>query len=138
MKINYKVLIVAVHFMFLLYVVQFKAFYYFLYLKWASDLNPCSIQTDLRVKEMKAFFFFSQVSGVRLVWGCSCWLRMLRAMWLDLRWCSLPWSPPPRRPCQVSSTPIEVTVHFQWRRLNANKLNYPSDLTQNNNLNSNP
>lgn len=106
-----------------------KHFYYFLYLKWASDLNPCSIQTDLRVKEMKAFWGFFQVSGVRLVWGCSCWLRMLRAMWLDLRWCSLPWSPPPRRPCQVSSTPIEVTVHFQWRRLNVNKLNYPSDLT---------
>lgn len=35
-----------------------KHFYYFLYLKWASDLNPCSIQTDLRVKEMKAFWVF--------------------------------------------------------------------------------
>lgn len=58
MKINYKVLIVAVHFMFLVYVVQFKAFLLFSFLKWASDLNPCSIQTDLRVKEMKAFWFF--------------------------------------------------------------------------------
>lgn len=130
MKINYKVLIVAVHFMFLVYVVQFKAFLLFSLFKmsfWLESLQYPDRSSCERNESLLVFFF--QVSGVRLVWGCSCWLRMLRAMWLDMRWCSLPWSPPPRRPCQVSSTPIEVTVHFQWRRLNANKLNYPSDLT---------
>lgn len=130
MKINYKVLIVAVHFMLLVYVVQFKAFFIIFFI-WNELLTwiPAVSRPIFVWKRWKPFGVFFQVSGVRLVWGCSCWLRMLRAMWLDLRWCSLPWSPPPRRPCQVSSTPIEVTVHFQWRRLNVNKLNYPSDLT---------
>lgn len=63
MKINYKVLIVAVHFMFLVYVVQFKAFLLFSLIEMSLWLESLQYPDRSSCERDESLFVFSAGFG---------------------------------------------------------------------------
>lgn len=130
MKINYKVLIVAVHFMLLVYVVQFKAILLFSLFEMSFWLESLQYPDRSSCERDEAFWCF--FSG----FGSSIGLGVFVLITYVARYVAGPAVVLSALIATATAalsgkfyTSIEVTVHFQWRRLNVNKLNYPSDLT---------